>query len=40
MKRFVVWFEDRVFAEFVWAENKRQARKQMKGLGKIIKIED
>lgn len=45
MKRFIVYFGGKVFGEWVWAENKRQARKQMTPYAhyigcKIIKIEE
>ena len=29
MKRYVVNFKNRTFGEWVWADNKREARKQM-----------
>jgi len=45
MKRFVVNINTATFGQWVWAENKREARKQMKPYaksinGKIVSIEE
>lgn len=37
MKRFIVHFEHRTFGEWVWAENKRAARKQMTPYARCIR---
>lgn len=36
MKRYIVHFENRIFGEWVWAANKRDARTQMKPYANCI----
>ena len=45
MKRYIVFFKNRTFDNWVWAANKREARKQMAAYARaigdiIVKIEE
>lgn len=45
MKRFIVYIEGQTFGNWVWAQNKREARKQMAAYarcvgGRIVRVEE